>query len=103
MRTRVDVPLDFEAQVAAEPSVAPVLDDGASEVAATIRSVAPRRTGAYIASVEVVGVRRDGSKFVGVVEVNDPAWNIIEWGSEDTPAHAPIRKALHRLGLKSDI
>jgi HK97 gp10 family phage protein len=103
VRTRIDMPIDFERQVASKPETGRVLGDRAEDVAAAIRAVAPVRTGAYRDSIRAQGSKRESDGYVGLVEIDSPYWHYVEFGTEDTPTFSPIRRALHRLGLKSNI
>jgi hypothetical protein len=60
----------------------------ADEIAERVKQIAPRDTGDYINSIEVVD---------GQVITTDPAGHIIEWGSLDTPTHAPLRRGAEQI------
>jgi hypothetical protein len=67
----------------------------AEEVKKTAQTIAPKRTGAYIRGLKV--------KVVGpavYVTATDFKGHWIEWGTEDTPTFAPIRRAVLMSGLK---
>lgn len=62
-------------------------------VAARVRQVAPRDTGAYARSIGTDGDR---------VITHDPFWHLIEYGSANNPPHAPLRRGVRSVGLRLD-
>ena len=81
---------DLDDQLAADPDVNAGLDEFMeSEVVPEWRSNSPVDSGAYVDSVQVTK-RAQGGK--GQVGATDPIANIIEYGSNDTPAFAPRAK-----------
>lgn len=83
----------------------PKFVDGTSKTAANLvasaaRQLAPVRTGHYQRSIRTsVEVDAKGRPF-GRVHADDIAAHIVEWGSVNNPAYAPLRRAAEALGLK---
>lgn len=67
----------------------------AQNLAAGIRETAPVATGAYRKSIKAI---RTGA--IINVGTTDSAGHIIEWGSVQQPAQAPIRRGLRAMGAR---
>ena len=67
----------------------------AEDAADGAREVAPEQTGAYRDSIEVV---QSGSETAVVTK--DFAGHIIEFGSVNNPAYAPLRNGARKAGLR---
>lgn len=79
-----------------EPMLAAMLAR-AEQVKARAEAIAPVDTGEYARSFSVEGTRAGGAhhdRAVAAVRSDDPAAFAIEVGTEDTPAHRTLRKAL---------
>ncbi|MES2867616.1 MAG: hypothetical protein V4703_12810 [Actinomycetota bacterium] len=63
----------------------------AAVLADMIRLLAPRKSGHYARRVVQLDNR---------VELRDIAWHIVEWGSVNSPAYAPVRRAVRAVGLR---
>lgn len=73
--------------------------EGMAEIAETVKDaaidVAPERTGAYKDSLEVA---QDGTRTA--VLTTDFAGHLIEFGSRNNPAYAPLRTGARKAGLR---
>lgn len=69
----------------------------ATRVAATVKQQAPVRTGAYHRSLGA-GASHTADGWEGRVYSTDHFWHIIEFGSINNPAYAPLRRGLDRSG-----
>lgn len=62
-------------------------------VAQNVRTGAPRHTGHYVRSIEARG---------NSVVSTDSFAHLVEWGSANNPAYAPIRRGVLAAGLRLD-
>jgi hypothetical protein len=81
----------FEEQLAADPAVIRVLQGKADEALTAAQTISQGFSddGEYPDSLDA----GDAS-----LSTSHPAGHIIEWGSEDTPPLAPLRKAVEQVG-----
>jgi hypothetical protein len=86
------------AAVARSAQVAEKLKAVAEAVAENARSVAPELSGDYIDGIAVEAAI-DGDSAVGRVNANDWKSALIEFGTEDTPTFAPLRRGAEGAGL----
>lgn len=59
--------------------------------AASVRVVAPHKTGYYERKVRARGTR---------VVAADPFWHIVELGSANSPPYAPLRRGFRAAGIR---
>ena len=79
--------------------MAALLKARAEVAASAARSVAPVRTGHYKDSIETsTGVSRGTAAAYVLSKDFKALW--IEFGTEDTPAHAPLRRGCDAAGLE---
>lgn len=83
---------DFEKDLAEDEEVQKFLAEVAGEALVASQSVARSigGTGDYETSLETDGPR---------LLTTDEAGHIIEYGSSDTPPHAPLRRGVEMIGL----
>lgn len=88
----------FLPRLAASPEVGAMLLDGARAVAERAKDVAPVASGAYRDSIHAELVVENGIVKARVV-ADDPtgAAGLIEFGTVDTPAFAPLRRGLEAV------
>lgn len=86
------------AELTALPGMRLVLAEAAHEVARTTRTLAPRHSSYYRRTVQV-GNDDAGSP---IVYTTDIAGHLVEFGSANNPAYAPIRRAVRAAGLRLD-
>lgn len=60
-------------------------------VAEVIRRVAPHKTGYYERRVKARGM---------LIRAEDVFWHLVEYGSVNNPAYAPLRRGIRAAGLK---
>lgn len=85
----------FERQLARSDEMRAALRRAAEDAAAEARAVAPVDTGEYRSSIRV----EESAEGVRVVSDDDKASHI-EFGTQDTPAFAPLRRGAEGAGLK---
>lgn len=79
------------ARLQADPRYQAFRHEAALAVAASVRIVAPRgRTGDYARSIVVRG---------GEVHSVSPWWHLVEYGSVNNSAYAPLRRGTRAAGL----
>ena len=86
----------FPAQIRRSPLLRPLLEAGAESVAERAREIARAEAydeGDYHDGIEAVVIETDEG-LVGRVNANDWKSHLIEFGTVDTPAFAPLRRAL---------
>lgn len=84
------------AELKADPRYKRTLTQAASESARMARALAPDG-GPHLGYRETVrSGERDGKV---VVESTDPFAHIVEWGSRNNPAYAPLRRGVRAAGL----
>lgn len=72
----------------------------ANQLASAARQVAPDRTGHYKRSIRTSTEVDEHGRPFGRVHADDIAAHLIEWGSVNNPAYAPLRRGAEQLGLK---
>lgn len=75
------------------------LEDRAQEAANAAKSYSPIRTANYLESIGATS-KVDGGEARGYVYAKDFKALWIEFGTEDTPTFAPLRKGAEAAGLK---
>lgn len=80
---------EIKRQASYEQAVARLAED----VAQNARDVAPVHTGAYRDSIKTEG---------SVVYSDDPFGHLVEFGSVNNPAYAPLRRGAEAAGLRID-
>jgi hypothetical protein len=91
MRYRPDP--DWEAGLRGQPQFQAAIGRITQEVGAAVRMAAEpsRHTGYFIRKITVIGNR---------VELRDPFWHLVEYGSRKNPAYAPARRGVRMAGLR---
>ncbi|MGV7585232.1 hypothetical protein PJN38_24220 [Mycobacterium kansasii] len=91
---------DLDRQLAGDPQVNEGLDEFMENtvIPEWVKN-SPKDSGSYIDSIKVTQRARGGR---GQVGATDPIANIIEYGSEDTPAFAPRAKTEARFAHDGD-
>ena len=87
----------FEKRMSVDREYMDALFESARQVAVEVRAEAPVQTGDYRKSIRA---RRD--MFNVTVGTDDFAGHIIEWGSINSPAQAPLRRGILAAGLRFD-
>lgn len=102
MRSRYVPDRGFVKRVSVAGEMVEFVEDKAEEAAEHTRSVAPVDEGEYVDSIESGAVIEDGTA-KGRVSANDDKWAYLEFGTEDTPVFAPLRKGLEATsGVKTE-
>jgi hypothetical protein len=83
----------FESQLQREAEFVAAMRSITQAVADEVRLVAPKQTGYYVRHVHA----RDYT-----VYTDDIAGHLIEWGSKNNPAYAPLRRGVRAAGLRLD-
>jgi hypothetical protein len=84
---------DFDEEIKEDEDYKKVVLGLGQVLAAEIKAVAPRgETADYVDSIES---DEDGS-----VGTTDPFGHLVEWGSVNNPAYAPIRRGVSAAGLR---
>jgi predicted ArsR family transcriptional regulator len=97
---RVDIVDDLVARLGHSAAVRRVLQDRADDLAAAVQRATPKRTGRTAETVRATaGVNADGEP-VGRVYSTSRIWHLIEFGSKNNPAYAPMRTAAEQAGYK---
>jgi hypothetical protein len=81
----------FERELQAEPEFKAFMDNATVSVADMARDLAPEHTGYYKRRIRAIGRR---------VRTLDPFDFLIEFGSKNNPAYAPLRRAVRAAGLR---
>jgi hypothetical protein len=81
----------FEAQMKASPRYQASMAGIAQRTAKVVWSFAPHKTGAYGRSIKA----REN-----VVYSDDPFAHLVEFGSTNNPAYAPLRRGVRAAGLR---
>jgi hypothetical protein len=87
----------FEQQMKLNDEFIDALYESGKQAAAEARSIAPVVTGAYKRSIWA-----DRGTFEVTVGSHDPFGHMIEWGSINNEAYAPIRRGVLAAGLRLD-
>lgn len=87
------------AAFASSPALVAALKAVAEEAASNARAIAPEDSGDYIDGIGVdAGV--EGGKALARINADDPASGYIEFGTEDTPTFAPLRRGAEAAGFE---
>lgn len=93
----------WERKALKQPQARLVVKEVADAVLASVIEEIPVVTGAYQESFESSAkVRRSqAADFTAAakISIGESRWAIIEYGSKNNPAYAPIRRGVERLGL----
>jgi hypothetical protein len=84
----------WEREIRAQPTFDTAMNARARTVAAAVRTVAPEETGYYRRRIRVIG---------NSVVSTDPFGHLVEFGSVNNPAYAPLRRGTLAAGLRLDI
>lgn len=87
----------FEYQLKLQDDFQDALYEQANAVAAEAKAIAPVVTGYYQRSIWA-----DKHPFQVTVGSHDPFGHMVEWGSINNPAYAPIRRGVLAAGLRLD-
>lgn len=95
MSTRFVEHPGFERELQAAPEFTAFMDHATEATADEVRAIAEssRHTGYYLRRIRVVGRR---------IRVLDVFWHLIEYGSRNNPAYAPLRRGIRAAGLRFD-
>lgn len=86
----------FEREMSLDPRYLASLAAEAAKARAAAQAMAPRgATGDFASSLEVA---RDEIEIV--VRSSDPFAHLVEWGSRNNPAYAPLRRGVRAAGLR---
>lgn len=85
----------FEREIVLSATARAAINEAAAEVARLARSMAPSKTGRYKRSISV-----ENDADSTFVATSDIAGHIVEFGSANNPAYAPIRRAARAAGLR---
>ncbi len=85
-----------ETEVAKSASAKAYMGNVSRAVERSVQAVAPRRTGHYRRSI-VVGVELTSEGWKARVGSNDHFWHLVEFGSVNNPAYAPLRRGMARV------
>lgn len=93
-RPRFTPEREFERALQHAPQMSLHLQDAARAVADEVRAAAPvGDTGNYRRSVKA-----DGGRVVS----EDPFWHLVEFGSQNNPPYAPLRRGVRAAGVRLD-
>lgn len=81
------------------PAVRRSVDAQLDVIADEVRDGTPVRTGRSRDTIRT-DLSVDGGQLVGRVYSNSPLFHLLEWGSINNPAFAPMRTAVDRLKLR---
>jgi hypothetical protein len=87
--TYVPNPL-FEEEVQVQPQHQRGMRRITEVVAEAVRMLAPHKTGYYERRVRAVGTK---------IRTLDVFWHLVEYGSKNSPAYAPLRRGIRAAGL----
>jgi hypothetical protein len=88
----------LEKQLAATPQARKAIHDAAKPALAAAEHATPvGATGAAQRSLTLV-IDADGVR----LQSTDPFWHLIEFGSRNNPAYAPMRRGVRAAGLRLD-
>lgn len=90
-RVRFERNPGFETELKAEPSSVAFMRETTQAVAEEATRLAPRHTSDYAHSIHAGGY---------TVYTEDPAGHLVEWGSKNNPAYAPLRRGVIAAGLR---
>lgn len=94
----IDFVRNVDELVTSMPKVKSEIRETADDVARLAKAIAPRDSGHYADSIEVVDNDDDGAR----VLTTDIAGHLIEWGSAKNPAYGPLRRACDGVGVDLD-
>jgi hypothetical protein len=83
----------FEQELQAEPDFKAHMVTTTGLVAEAITEAAPRKTGYFRRRIRARGT---------TIRFLDVFWHLVEYGSKNNPAYAPIRRGLRAAGLRFD-
>jgi hypothetical protein len=86
-----------EEQIASSAEMGAAIEHYSEQLADGARDAAPVLTGAYRNSIQVE-METEGGMVIGVVSANVDYAGWIEFGTSDTPAFAPMRRGIDRVG-----
>jgi hypothetical protein len=81
----------FEEEVRVQPEHERGMRKITKAVAAMVRLVAPHKTGYYERRVRARGTK---------IRVLDVFWHLVEYGSQNNRAYAPLRRGIRAAGLR---
>lgn len=85
----------FERDLRAQPEFKQCMRAAAESIVSAARAAAPDVTGAYRDSLQVV---EDGDTIAAAT--TDRAGHLVEFGSVNNPAYAPLRRGTRAAGLR---
>lgn len=85
------------------PAAKALVTGGAKQVAESASELAPVDTGYYKRSLRSSRAVREPDRLVATAYTVDPFGHLVEWGSVNNPAHAPLRRGAERLGLRTRV
>lgn len=91
--TRLDIDHGFERELRATPEFDAFLAKTTTKTAAAVRAAAPDVSGYYRRRVRARGTR---------IVASDPFWHLVEFGSVNNRAFAPLRSGVIAAGLRFD-
>jgi hypothetical protein len=85
----------FERELQATPQFAAFMDHATEATADEVRTIAEsfRHTGYYLRRIRAIGRR---------IRVLDVFWHLVEYGSRNNSAYAPLRRGVRAAGLRLD-
>ena len=86
---------DLQQELEQTPEYQGVLEQVANAAKVRAVAIAPEVTGAYKRSVTVVN--EQNRVFIAT---SDPFGHLVEYGSRNNPAYAPLRRAVQSIGLR---
>lgn len=92
MARRFNARKTFEQELRGQPDFQTGMQDRTRILAVTIEAASPHKTGYFARRVRKRGRYR--------VALLDPFWHLVEYGSKNNPAYAPVRRAVRALGLR---
>lgn len=81
--------------LAVSPTMRRTVEQATKAVKRNVSQSAPRATGYYARRI-VSGVVPTDDGWVGRVGSEDPFWHLVEFGSVNNPAYAPLRRGLEK-------
>jgi hypothetical protein len=86
------------AEISRTQDMSRAMTEVATAVEAVAKVIAPILTGAYVESIHVEQTTEDGKAAANVV-ADVPYAVFVEFGTGDTPAFAPLRRASESVGV----
>ena len=81
----------FEREMRRDPELVAGMNRIARGVASEAKALSPHETGYFRRSLRAAG---------SIVLTNDPFGHLVEWGSKNNVAYAPLRRAVRAAGLR---